>query len=326
MALTKLVSMAGLWSVGGSSISLPFEDGKVSIGLDGQSTKVRIDSGSARFFVLYGPEFGEDRPFFGIAGLSHGRVGIPETFLEQLLRLNVISNPSYLIHTDGDARKFNGEIVLGGLDKLDKSFVRIKGINSKVAVYLWPMRLATADGRELPPLLPNERASKPCAAFVDSGATNIDLKDSELERFIKGSSGIVWFNNEQKKYVVDETNQHRLPTLLFYIGGKTGQTEIRIEPRHYVQRCLKGLCVLKLFRISDEDLHSLGHPVFHAYDVGVDLSGEESYIFIRNNKEAATVGGLGPTTRILQLRELLKNKNRGSFSASRRGAVKTKLL
>ncbi|KAF4677768.1 hypothetical protein FOL47_010361 [Perkinsus chesapeaki] len=58
MILSKTILPIILPSIAGLSITLPFIDGAVTFVIDGnQRTSFRIDTGSARFFAFYGPEY-----------------------------------------------------------------------------------------------------------------------------------------------------------------------------------------------------------------------------------------------------------------------------
>ncbi|KAF4684131.1 hypothetical protein FOZ60_008185 [Perkinsus olseni] len=358
-------------------LSVPLQEGNVTLVLDGQALPFEVTSGTGRSFAFYGPQYervyGSDScetsyykcyfcpkenpckdiferkkwtaefedgvyhyvehnvtldigssmnvwtrrvPNFTIGlvihfptpylrapmpllGLSFGRRDIPETFLEQLKRREVISTLSYSLRASEQGPGISGTLTLGDDSEMtDSSYVGfsedvfVDGL--QMAARLGPFTLFDSVGNQL--RKPHKR-SRPESALVDSGSavtyifeeefnavmdvtwkgmkkakTDLKIKKKKLECKGTESDGIAEAQMIRREAVP------YLPTLEYQIGDEPRTVNISMEPKHYVHSCEEVCCQMNIAPLSDFFGTTIfGHSLFRAYDVKVEHSSKRIY-------------------------------------------------
>ncbi|KAF4653039.1 hypothetical protein FOZ61_009256 [Perkinsus olseni] len=359
------VAFAGafLASVEAEPISLPIRQELAPLELDGQALNLRVDSGTARSFAIYGPAFeqleGEgsclgllwgcyfcptDNPCddissrkrwratyvdgvhleyvehyvtlrsgnvtvpdfkFGLAlnfsrfpgtnttqplgllGLSIGGCDIPETFLEQLRRREVISSLVYSIRAEEQDYFMVGNLTLDDTSTADLSPVPFSSHSRRCK------RLLDVYGNRHDRNGEIEMKQTHVVAFVDSGASPLDISDAEFKSIVEVTAAamardervlspgsteeLIWEDPDSGFYMITTAAVPHLPALAYYVGEQPHGMEIRIQPKHYLSECDQSRCQLDIAPSPDGRI-SLGHPLFRAYDVKFDLSNYQLYL------------------------------------------------
>ncbi|KAF4714595.1 hypothetical protein FOZ62_016961, partial [Perkinsus olseni] len=186
--------------------------------------------------VGYGNTAGIKYTIVGNLGLSIGRKGIPETFLEQLKRKKIISKLSYSIRASGRGRRISGTLELGSSDTNGDQYVPFgrerDALNRKITIPLWPLRLLDFLGdlsKQHGETGDAIRRHAPEPAIVDTGALSLTLPATDFDR-IRGAiqkamprgkivaDEIIWRDPATGLNMVKEEAVPYLPTLAFDIG------------------------------------------------------------------------------------------------------------
>ncbi|KAF4661414.1 hypothetical protein FOZ61_003186 [Perkinsus olseni] len=228
---------------------------------------------------------------YGLLGLSVGRGNIPETFLGQLKRRQVISDLVYSIDAEEQGPSITGNLTLDdsrATKDLDLPFsYSSTGSKRSLKVPLWSLRLFDSDRKVLTRHSWNvsrRTENGPTASSVDAGASSLQIPEEDFGRFSraveaamqrdnKSTHRIIWEDPKTQFNMIRAEAIPYLPTLGYVVGEPPHDIDIRIEPKHYVYDCYGGICFL--------DIHHdhyllwetvLGQPLFRAYDVKVDLA------------------------------------------------------
>ncbi|KAF4724388.1 hypothetical protein FOZ63_031498 [Perkinsus olseni] len=138
----------------------------------------------------YSNVHGKKVGLFGLLGLSFGRSDIPETFLEQLHKRQVISNLMYSIRADGQGPFLNGKLTLDDNSTFGSSRLPLSWqarLYKALLVPLWPLRVLDSDGNLLMRQQGNADVGSKytfAAALVDTGASALDVSDAELKKIV----------------------------------------------------------------------------------------------------------------------------------------------
>ncbi|KAF4676660.1 hypothetical protein FOL47_005611 [Perkinsus chesapeaki] len=347
-------------SVKASHITIPFADNKASLALDGQYANFMIDTGSARSFAIYGPEYerrncegsckhvgvcyfclpdspchdtferkkwnvrfsdgdvytyvehtvslkigevtikdfkiglaidfynreGEEmaHPAHGQLGLSYGRKGIPETFLEQLQRHEVITHLAYWVRTATDGSDFAGNLTLDDSSRTYSHTMHISsGTGSQgrmLSLPVWPLQLANPQGHLIQPRRRRANQVGPADWRVDTRAGSIFTTSGDFEFFLEAAGRYLWMGNDSRWFMVEKANIRNLPTLIYDIGAQDTKTSIRIRPKHYVRCGIFGVCFVGVIPTT-RGSGSLGQPFFRAYHAGFDLDSEPPSVYLK---------------------------------------------
>ncbi|KAF4737650.1 hypothetical protein FOZ62_016673 [Perkinsus olseni] len=260
--------------------------------------------------VAYSNIHGTDAWVFGLLGLSIARTNIPETFLEQLKRRQVISSLVYSCHAEERGPCISGNLTLDDSGITEVPPVSFRGHSSqikKITVPLLPLTLIDPYGnrwkqkKRYASIAVNR---KTVAGYVDTGATFIDVSNKEFEGIVnltvstmhqnqhelnlQSRDELVWKDPKTRFYMVRREAVPYLPTLAYYVGDPTHQIEIRIQPKHLGSGCDLRSCQFDISPSPDGNIY-LGHPLFRAYDVKFDLSNYLIY-FSPHRSNAASVG------------------------------------
>ncbi|KAF4676662.1 hypothetical protein FOL47_005613 [Perkinsus chesapeaki] len=374
--LPRPAFIAAIMSVKASHITIPFADNRVSLALDGQYANFMIDTGSARSFAIYGPEYerrngegsckhvgvcyfclpdspchdiferkkwnvrfsdgdvytyvehtvslkiGEvtikdfkiglaidfynDRedqmtvPVCGQLGLSYGRKGIPETFLEQLQRREVITHLAYWVRTGQDGSYFAGNLTLDDSSRTYSYAMRLSTTfalqRRKFYLPVWPLQLMNPPSHFIPrrqtEALETNRV-RPALANVDTGAGAIFTTSGDFEFFLEAAGRYLWMGAKSQLFMVKKGDVDNLPTLIFDIGESSIKNRIRLRPKHYVRCDQYDNCFVHIISGADGS-YSFGQPFFHAYHVGFDLSSTTTSMYLKAQEFEEAVASLVP--------------------------------
>ncbi|KAF4695174.1 hypothetical protein FOZ60_005497 [Perkinsus olseni] len=230
---------------------------------------------------------------FGLLGLSIARTNIPETFLEQLKRRQVVSSLVYSCHAEERGPCISGNLTLDDSGITEVPPVPFRGHSSqvkKITVPLLPLTLIDPYGNRWEQK--KRYASigvnrKPVAGYVDTGATFIDVSNKEFEGIVNLTVSTMHQNQHELNLQRGKPSPY-LPTLAYYVGDPTHRMEIRIQPKHLVSGCDLRSCQFDISPSPDGNIY-LGHPLFRAYDVKFDLSNYLLY-FSPHRSNAGSVG------------------------------------
>ncbi|KAF4709476.1 hypothetical protein FOZ62_015610 [Perkinsus olseni] len=258
----------------------------VTLGIGNQMVK------DFKFGLIVGHSGGYGQVPIPILGLSLGRPNIPETFLEQLVRQQVIDTLSYSIYASPLGDGITGILTLEDSVPTSVAYIgfsrkRSRLSDGKISASLSPLGLFDSYGEKL--RIHHDNAdSEP--ALVDAGASSLYIPEKDFENIIEvtfeamrkdGAS----LNMTRKSELIIESawpNILRreavpyLPTLGYTIGDGPRMMDIRIEPRHYVHSCNSDWCRMDIDR-DYVGITVLGHPLFRAYDVRFDLNNKRLY-------------------------------------------------
>ncbi|KAF4742051.1 hypothetical protein FOZ63_014016 [Perkinsus olseni] len=248
--------------------------------------------------INYSTGRGKEVDVYGLVGLSFGLSGVPETFLEQLQKRQVISNLTYSIRADGQGPLISGNLTLDdnsafGVPPLPLS--RHARLFKGLIIQVWSLTLLGSNGdpltRQRNVDVQTEHIS--AVALVDSGATALDVSDADFESMVKISvealrrdcrkshlldtGQIIWEDPDTGIYTIKTLAVPYLPTLVYSVGEDPDRTEIRIQPEHYVSGCDTVSCQLDI-ALTPHGYICLGHPLFRAYDVKFDLPNYQLYL------------------------------------------------
>ncbi|KAF4649623.1 hypothetical protein FOZ61_001124 [Perkinsus olseni] len=227
-----------------------------------------------------------------ILGLSLGRANIPETFLEQLKRQQVIDSLSYSIYASALGDGITGILTLEDSVPTSVAYIGFSRKSSchsdgKISASLSPLGLFDSHGKKLTKRH-DSATNEP--ALVDAGASSLYIPPKDFENIIN----VTWktlrrerasFNITKKSDLMCESAWTKmlrrdvvpyLPTLGYTIGDEPRTMSIRIEPKHYIHSCDSHCCRMDI----DPDnvgITLLGHPFFRAYDVRFDLTNKRLY-------------------------------------------------
>ncbi|KAF4729195.1 hypothetical protein FOZ62_017707, partial [Perkinsus olseni] len=192
----------------------------------------------------------------GLLGLSIGRSDIPETFLEQLRRREVISSLVYSIRAEEQGYCMVGNLTLDDTSTADLSPVPFSSHSrrcKKVTVLVSPLRLLDVYGNRQDRNGETEVKRKRVVAFVDSGASPLDISDAEFKSIVEVTTAamtrdkrvlspgsteeLIWEDPDSGFYTITRAAVPRLPALAYYVGEQPHGMEIRIQPKHYLSEC-----------------------------------------------------------------------------------------
>ncbi|KAF4716333.1 hypothetical protein FOZ63_012793 [Perkinsus olseni] len=246
--------------------------------------------------VKYGNIHGIHKSAYGLLGLSVGRGNIPETFLEQLKRRQVISNLVYSIHAKEEGSAITGNLTLNDSELTEDLAIPFSyhatesSRRDELNVPLWSLRLFDSQQNVL--TQHDWRVSRrtehgPSPGYIDTRASSIQISEEDFGTLVNATKAAMERDKLDSRYMIwEEPTIHYnmirreatpyLPTLGFVIGEPPNDIDIRIEPKHYASDCYRGTCFLD---INQDRLvwwgTVLGQPLFRAYDVKVDLSNSQ---------------------------------------------------
>ncbi|KAF4655320.1 hypothetical protein FOL47_009482 [Perkinsus chesapeaki] len=242
--------------------------------------------------VIYSYNVYEEKPHVAsILGLAFGLSEHPPTFLEQLRKHGVIGSLSYSVRTNGDVSTLTGNITLDDTSQMrvgtDVRLTRDPAeFKQLVVIPLWPVSFLNSKGALLRYRYvgydTTTKKDGPSLGYVDTGSKGIHLPEGDFDNFRRVADKFIRFSRKLDVYIVGKENISHLPVLALTLGEAPHQIDIRIQPKHYVYRCSRRSCTVGVFCYSlGEPI--LGHPLFHAYDVGFYLSSDRPYTTIQES-------------------------------------------